>query len=245
MDIQKILIAQPQPGVNSPYAELQTKHGVQIDFIPFIRVVEQPVNDFRQQRINFLDYTAVVFTSRMAIDAYFHLSEAFRTSIPETMKYFCMTEAIALYLQKYIVYRKRKIFYGKGNISSLIESIGTKHKGERFLLALADTYKPEITNAFDKAKLNYAKAIVLSTVFCDLSELDPRAYDMLVFYSPSDVHSLKHNFPGFEQGSLRFATFGPATAAALKEAGFSACVEAPTPQAPSITQALTLYIENQ
>lgn len=243
MKIKNILISQPNPGNNSPYAELKEKYNLTIDFIPFIRVEGLSAKEFRLQKINILDHTALIFTSRAAIDTFFGLCKTMRITIPETMKYFCITEAIALYLQKYTTYRKRKIFFGKGNVPSLIEAIGTKHSGEHFLLTLSDNHKPELPKAFDKAKLKYTKAILNHTVLCDLSSIDLQNYDMLVFYSPSDVKSLLQNFPEFEQGDMLFATFGPATAKALKAAKLKACVEAPTPEAPSIIQALTQYLK--
>ncbi|MDD2538517.1 MAG: uroporphyrinogen-III synthase [Bacteroidales bacterium] len=243
MKIRNILISQPTPNGCSPYVEVKEKFGLHIDFVPFIRVEGLTAKDFRTQRVNILDHTAVVFTSRSAIDSFFHLCEELRINIPETMKYFCMTEAVAFYLQKYIVYRKRKIFFGKGNIPSLVESIGPKHKNEKFLLTLADCYKPELPLAFEKAGFKFTKAILTHTIMEDLSGLDLKKYQMLVFYSPADVRSLLENFPEFSQDGILFGTFGNATASALKEASLQSCFEAPTPEAPSIAQALTLYLE--
>lgn len=243
MKIRNILISQPTPNGCSPYVEIKEKFGLNIDFIPFIRVAGLSAKDFRIQRINILDHTAVVFTSRSAIDSFFHLSEEMRITIPETMKYFCMTEAVAFYLQKYIVYRKRKIFSGKGNIPSLVEIINPKHKNEVFLLTLADCYNPELPLAFEKAGLKFTKAILTRTIMEDLSGVDLKKYQMLVFYSPADVRSLLENFPDFKQNSVLFGTFGNATATALKEASLQACFEAPTPEAPSIARALMLYLE--
>jgi uroporphyrinogen-III synthase len=166
-----------------------------------------------------------------------------RVPIPETMKYFCISESVAFYLQKYIIYRKRKIFYGKGDITSILEVIGTKHKNERFLLALADNFKAEIPKSFEKAKLKNTRAIFYRTVNSDLSKLELNKYGMLVFYSPADIKSLQENFPDFQQEELLFATFGPATAKALKAAKYKASIEAPSPLAPSITKALELYFD--
>lgn len=243
MEIKHILISQPNPNGSSPYVEVQDKFHLNVDFIPFIKVQGVSARDFRAQRITILDHTAIVFTSRMAIDSFFHLCEELRVTVPEDMKYFCMTEAIAFYLQKYIVYRKRKISYGKGNVASLLEAIGNKHKNEKFLLAMADTFKPEFPEAFEKAGLSYTKGIFLHTVCEDLTKVDLSKYQMLVFYSPSDVKSLFENYPNFEQGDTLFATFGPATAQALKEAHLHSCFEAPTPEAPSIAKALSIYLE--
>ena len=243
MKNRNILISQPNPNGASPYAELCEKHGVSIDFFPFFRVESLTPKEFRAQKVNILDHTAVVFTARTAIDTFFHLCEEIRIAIPETMKYFCISESIAFYLQKYIIYRKRKIFFGKGDINSMLEVIGTKHKDERFLLALADNYKPEIPKSFEKAKLKSTRAILYRTVNSDLSTLNLSKYGMFVFYSPADIKSLQENFPDFQQGDLLFATFGPATAKALKVAKYKAIIEAPSPQAPSITKALELYFD--
>ena len=238
-----ILVSQPNPNGTSPFTELCDKYGIAVDFFPFFRVESLTPKEFRVQKVNILDHTAIVFTARTAIDTFFHLCEEIRISIPETMKYFCISESIAFYLQKYIIYRKRKIFYGKGDIGSILEVIGNKHKEERFLLALADNYKPEIPKSFEKAKLKSTRAILYRTVNSDLSALDIKKYGMLVFYSPADIKSLLENFPDFQQGELLFATFGPATAKALKAAKFRVTIEAPSPQAPSITKALEIYLE--
>ncbi|MCL1973526.1 MAG: uroporphyrinogen-III synthase [Bacteroidetes bacterium] len=243
MKNKHILISQPNPNGGSPYTELCEKHGFTIDFQPFFRVEGLSPKEFRAQKVTILDHTAVVFTARTAIDTFFHLCEEMRIAIPETMKYFCISESIAHYLQKYIIYRKRKIFFGKGDIASVLEAIGHKHKDERFLLALADNYKPEIPKTFEKAKLKSTRAVFYRTVNSDLTKIDLHKYDMLVFYSPADVKSLQENFPDFKQDDLMFATFGPATAKALKAAKFKVTVEAPTPEAPSITRALILYVE--
>ena len=238
-----ILISQPNPNGASPYIELGEKYDFTVDFFPFFRVESLTPKEFRAQRVNILEHSAVVFTARTAIDTFFNLCEEMRVSIPETMKYFCISESIAFYLQKYIIYRKRKIFYGKGDITSLLEVIGNKHKNERFLLALADNYKPEIPKSFEKAKLKNTRAVFYRTVNSDLSNLDLKKYGMLVFYSPADIKSLLENFPNFHQGELLFATFGPATAKALKSAKCKVAIEAPSPLAPSITKALELYFD--
>ena len=243
MKTRTILISQPNPNGASPHVELCEKYGVTIDFFPFFRVESLTPKEFRAQKVNILDHTAIVFTARTAIDTFFRLCEEIRVTIPETMKYFCISESIAFYLQKYIVYRKRKIFYGKGDIASMLEVIGNKHKEERFLLALADNYKPEIPKSFEKAKLKSTRAILYRTVNSDLSKLNLTKYGMLVFYSPADIKSLQENYPDFQQGDLMFATFGPATAKALKAAKFKATIEAPSPQAPSITKALEIYLD--
>lgn len=245
MKIKNILISQPNPNGGSPYIEIKEKFGVAIDFVPFISAQGLSAKDFRAQHISVLDHTAIVFTSRTAIDSFFHLCEEMRITVPETMKYFCMTEAIAFYLQKYIVYRKRKISYGKGTVASLIEAIGPKHKGENFLLALADNYKPDLPNAFASAGLKHTNAILHRTVSENVTALDLSKYQMIVFYSPADIKSLFENFPDFQQNDMLFVTFGTNTATALKEAHLTASIEAPTPEAPSVAKALLLYLEKE
>ncbi len=242
MAIKKILIAQPAPSGPSPYADLSAKYKLDIDFQPFVYVEGLSSKDFRAQRIDILSHTAVVFVSRIGIDHFFRLCEEMHITIPETMKYFCTTEAIALYLQKHIVYRKRKIFYGTGTIDSVIESIGSKHKGENFLLALANNTKTEIIKAFEKAKLKHTKAVFYNTVNSDLTKLDIEHYDMLVFYSNADVKSLIENFPSFKQGDMVLAAFGPSTLKAMKAAKLKVLVQAPTPEAPSMSKAMELFL---
>lgn len=243
MGIKNILISQPAPSNGSPYTDLIAKYGLNIEFQPFFKVEPVTTREFRAQKVDILEYTAIIFTSRLAIDAFFKICEDTRVSVPETMKYFCQSEAIALYLQKYIVYRKRKIFFGTGTVASIIDSIGTKHKGENFLISCTDALKPEVNKLFVKAKLKHGSAVFVKTVSCDLKELDPHKYDMLIFYSPSDVRSLQENFPDFEQKDLLFATYGPTTAKAVKTAKINIEIEAPTPQTPSIAEALNKYFE--
>lgn len=242
MAIKKVLISQPEPKGTSPYAELVSKYNMTIDFKPFFKVEGVSLRDFIAQRVNVLDYTAVVFTSRTAIDSFFKISQEQRITIPETMKYFCQSEAIAVYLQKYIVYRKRKIFFGTGTADSIIETIGTKHKAEKFLIACTDNLKPEVDRMFTKAKLEHGSAVFVRTVSNDVSSFNISDYQMIVFYSPSDVKSLFESFPEFRQDNLLFATYGPSTAKAAKAAGLELAIEAPTPQAPSIAGALLKFV---
>ena len=243
MKVKNILISQPAPQNSSPYSDIIAKFGVNVDFHPFFRVEPLSAKEFRLQKINILDFTAIVFTARTTIDAFFRLCEELRITVPETMKYFCVSEAIALYLQKHIVYRKRKIFFGNGTAASIIESIGQKHKEENFLLATADSNKADLHKLFVKAKLKHDSAVFIKTINSDLSQLDLKKYQIVVFYSPSDVNSLQENFPEFEQKDLMIATFGPATAKAVKAAGLETTIAAPTPEAPSIAKALTLFLE--
>ena len=230
----------------SPYSALSEKFGVQIDFHPFFLIEPLTSREFRTQRINILDYTAIVFSARHTIDAFFHLCEELRVKVPETMKYFCTTEAVAMYLQKHIVFRKRKIFYGTGTPDSVLALIGPKHKGEKFLITTADNGNNEaITRLFDKAGLAWTTAVFVKSVSQDLSGLDLASYDMAVFYNPSDVKSLQENFPGFQPGGLKFVTYGRHIVTAMEEAGLPIAIKAPTPEAPSVAKALDLYLESQ
>jgi uroporphyrinogen-III synthase len=242
MTIKRILIAQPAPNGASPYAELALKHKLEVDFQPFVYVEGISLKEFRSQRVDILTHTAIVFVSRTGVDHFFSLCEELRITVPETMKYFCMTETIALYLQKYIVYRKRKIFFGNGTIESIISSIGTKHKGENFMLALANNSKPEFAKTFEKAKIKHTKSVLYRTLDSDLTKIDLSRYQMLVLYSSADVKSLMNNFPSFQQDEMMLAAFGPATLKALKTAKLKAVVQAPTPEAPSMTKALELFL---
>ena len=244
MKIKTILVSQPEPkNDKSPYSELADKNNLKIDFRPFIKVDGVSAKDFRQLRIDILAHTGVIFTSRTAIDHFFRICEELRLSVPDTMKYFCISEATALYLQKYIVYRKRKIFYGDGKFGDLMGTI-KKHKDEKFLVPLSDTHKEEIPKKLEQARIKYTKAIMYCTVSADLSDLSDVNYDMLVFYSPSGIKSLLENFPDFEQNTTQIATFGPKTAKAVKDAGLKVNVKAPTKDAPSMTMAIDQFISN-
>lgn len=244
MEIKRVLISQPEPSGASPYTDLISKWGLTIDFRPFFRVEGVSVRDFVAQRVTILDYTAIVFTSRMAIDAFFRICEQTRVSVPETMKYFCQSEAIAVYLQKYIVYRKRKIFFGSGTVESMVQAIGTKHKGEHFLIACTDSLKPDVQKLFTKEKLKHGSAVFVRTVSNDLHEIDLHSYQIVAFYSPSDVRSLQESYPDFKQDGIIFATYGPSTARAMDEAGLQVEIKAPSPNAPSIAEALSNYLES-
>lgn len=242
MRIRKILVSQPEPNPgNSPYNDLAVKHNLKIDFRQFIQVEGVPAKDFRKDRIQILDHTAVIFTSRTAIDHFFRIAQESRLTIPDTMKYFCISEATAFYLQKYIVYRKRKIFYANGKFSDLIDVL-LKHKDDKFLIPLSDVHKDEIPDLLEKAKISVTEAIMYRTVSSDLSDLKDVNYDMLVFFSPSGIKSLRENFPDFEQNDTKIATFGPGTAQAVRDAGLRLDVEAPIPEAPSMPAALERFI---
>lgn len=245
MTVNKILISQKEPTNNSPYVSLTEKYGVEIDFKPFFSIEPLSSREFRAQRINFLDFTAVVFSSRHAIDAYFLMADDLRIKIPETMKYFCTTEAVAMYLQKHIVFRKRKIFFGNGTPQSVIDLIGTKHKDEKFLITMSDNAKPEaITRLFDGKGLDYTTVVLIKPVSNDLKEIDPASYDMIVFYNPSDVKSLYENFPEFKQGDIRFISYGRSIVKAMEEAGLQIAVKAPSPEYRSVAEAIESYLKD-
>ena len=241
--VKKILVSQPQPSSpKSPYFDLVTKYGVELNFRPFIKVDGLTAKEFRQQHVNILDYTAVIFTSRHAIDRFFQLCKEMRLTVPEDMKYFCITETVALYIQKYVQYRKRKVFFGQtGKISDVLPSM-VKHKTEKYLVPLSDVHNDEIANMMESKKLVHKECTMYRTVSNDFTPDEAFDYDMLVFFSPSGISSLKKNFPDFEQKDIAIATFGPATAKAAKEAGLRVDVEAPSPQFPSITAALDDFI---
>ena len=243
MKIKKILVSQPKPETaKSPYFDLAEKTAVQVDFRPFIQVEGVSSKEFRQTRIQILDHTAVIFTSRTAIDHFFRICQELRITVPDTMKYFCISEATAFYLQKYIVYRKRKIFYGNGAFSDLVE-VMKKHKDDKFLVPLSHIHKQEIPTLLDKGGYKYTKAILYRTVSSDLSDLKDVNYDILVFFSPSGIKSLKQNFPDFQQNDTKIACFGPTTATAVRDAGLRLDIEAPTAKAPSMTMALEQFIK--
>lgn len=246
MKIANILISQPAPQNSSPYTELQSKYKVNIDFMPFFKVEPLSAKEFRAQKINILDFTAIVFTAKTTIDAFFKLCEELRITVPETMKYFCNSEATAVYLQKHIVFRKRKIFYGNGTTASILDLIGSKHKDENFLIAAtADNLKGDLHKLFSKTKYKFESAAFVKIIYSDLKEVDLNKYQIAVFYSPSDVKSLQDNFPEFEQKELQIATFGPAVAKAVSAAGLTANITAPTPEAPSIAKALMLHLQKE
>ncbi len=246
MKIKKVLVSQPKPASEkSPYYDIAQKYGVKIDFRPFIKVESLPAKEFRQQKVSILDHGAVLFTSRHAIDHFFNLCTELRVTIPETMKYFCITEAVALYIQKYVQYRKRKIFFGNtGKIDDLIPSI-LKHSGEKYFVPVSDVHNDEIKNLLDKHKIVHTEAVMYRTVSNDFTEGEDFDYDMLVFFSPSGITSLIKNFPDFEQKDIAIGCFGPTTAKAVREAGFRLDLEAPTVEAPSMTAALDMFIKER
>lgn len=244
MEIKKILVSQPKPSSDkSPYYDIASKYGVEIVFRPFIKVESVSAKEFRQQKVSILEHTAVVFTSRHAIDHFFHLCGELRVTIPETMKYFCVTESVALYIQKYVQYRKRKVFFGAtGKIEDLLPSM-IKHKGEKYLVPMSDVHTDETKTLLDKAKLQHTETVMYRTVSNDFTPEEKFDYDMLIFFTPAGVAALKKNFPDFQQGDIAIGCFGPATAKAARDAGLRLDVEAPTAEAPSMTGALELFLK--
>ena len=246
LNIKRLLVSQPKPtSEKSPYFDLAEKYGVEIEFRPFIKVEPLTSKEFRQQRISILDYSAVVFTARTGIDHFFRLCEELRVTIPETMKYFCMSESIAVYLQKYIVYRKRKIFFGaSGKLDDLITIIA-KHPKEKYLVPVSDVHKDDLRLKLEAKKIDFTEAVMYRTVSNDFKADESFDYDMLVFFSPAGISSLLKNFPNFNQKVIRIGCFGPTTAKAVKDAGLRLDVEAPTPEAPSMTAALEQYLKKE
>jgi uroporphyrinogen-III synthase len=243
--VKKVLVSQPKPSTEkSPYYDIAEKYGVQIEFRPFIKVEPVCAKEFRTQRIHILEYSAVIFTSKTAIDHFFRLAEELRIQIPEMMKYFCLTEAVAVYLQKYIIYRKRKIFFpASGKMEDLMTPI-IKHNKETFLMPVTDVHKEDLTRLLDEKKIRYTKAIMYRTVSNDFGPDEKFDYDVLLFFSPSGISSLMKNFPNFDQNGTAIGTFGPTTAKAAKDAGLRLDIEAPNPDAPSMTAALENYLKN-
>ncbi len=242
--IKKVLVSQPQPSTEkSPYFDIAEKFGVDIVFRPFIKVEPLTAKEFRAQRVNILDHTAVIFTAKAAIDYFFKLCEEMRVQIPETMKYFCVTESIAVYLQKYIVYRKRKIFFSQaGKVEDLMTPIN-KHNKETFLVPVSDVHKDDLIHLLEAKKIKHTKAIMYRTVSNDFTPEEKFDYDLLLFFSPAGIASLLKNFPDFEQNDIVIGCFGPTTAKAVKEAGLRLDIEAPNEQAPSMTAALENYLK--
>lgn len=243
--IKKILVSQPKPSSEkSPYYDIATKFDVELVFRPFIKVEGITAKDFRAQKVNILDYTAIVFTSRHAIDHFFTLAKELRVAIPEDMKYFCVTETISLYIQKYVQYRKRKVFFGStGKIDDLIPTMA-KHKTEKYLIPMSDVHNDSVARMLDAKKLQHKECVMYRTVSNDFTaeEVKDFDYDMLIFFSPAGIESLTKNFPSFEQGDIAIATFGPATAKAVKDAGLRLDLEAPSEKYPSMTSALQQYL---
>ena len=246
--IKKILVSQPKPtSEKSPYFDIAQRLGVELVFRPFIKVEGISAREFRAQKVSILDHTAVVFTSRHAIDHFFTLAKELRVTIPEDMKYFCVTETIALYIQKYVQYRKRKVFFGNtGRVDDLLPTM-VKHKTEKYLVPMSDVHTDSLARLLDSKKLQHTECVMYKTVSNDFTqeEIDNFDYDMLIFFSPSGIEALMKNFPDFNQGNIAIGTFGPATAKAVTDAGLRLDLEAPTDKYPSMTGALQHFLLTQ
>ena len=242
MKVKTILVSQPEPKVeNSPYFELQQKHKVKIDFRPFIHVEGVSAKDVRLQKIDFNNYTAIILTSKNSVDHFFRVAEEMRYKVPEDLKYFCQSEAVAFYLQKYVVYRKRKIYVGQKDFADM-SSLFKKYKDEKFLLPASDQLNADIPQTLNGLKVDWTVATLYKTVMSDLSDLADVYYDVLAFFSPTGIKSLFMNFPGFEQNNTRIAVFGSTTQKEALDHGLRVDIMAPSPEAPSMTMALEKYI---
>ncbi len=243
MKVKTILVSQPAPKAKqSPYFDLMDKQKVKIDFRSFIHVEGESARSVRNQKIDLLEFTAVIFTSRTAIDNYFRIADEMRITIPDSMKYFCLSEAVAYYLQKYVVYRKRKIYVGTRTFEELLPLI-KKHKDEKYILPCSDKVKPSMLRYLDDVGVEWKRAILYKTVVSDLSDLQDVYYDVLVFFSPSGIKSLFENFPGYKQNGTRIAVFGNSTVKAAEDAGLQIDIAAPSKENPSMTMALERYIK--
>jgi uroporphyrinogen-III synthase len=240
--VKSILVSQPEPqNGHSPYDNLKSKYDIKIDFRPFIQIEPVSLKEFRSQKIDILNHSAIIFTSRNAVDHLFELAAQMKIEMPADMKYFCISEQTSNYLQKYIVIRKRKIFTGSKTAMDLIEIL-KKHKNEKFLFPCSNIRKNDIPNFLDENEYDFSEAVIYRTIASDLSDLAEVNYDVIAFFSPSGIKSLFHNFPDFKQNNTRIAAFGPTTAKAVKDAGLILDIQAPHPSAPSMTGALEMYI---
>jgi uroporphyrinogen-III synthase len=242
MKVKTILVSQPEPKMeNSPYSKLIDKEKIKVDFRPFIHVEGVEAKNVRQQKIDPKNFTAIILTSRNAVDHFFRIAEEMRFKVPDSMKYFCQSEAVAYYLQKYVVYRKRKIYVGKRQFSELVPLI-KKYKDESFLLPSSDALKQDVPDQLDALGISWKRGVFYKTVISDLSDLRDVYYDILVFFSPSGIESLLQNFPDFTQNDTRIAVFGNSTVDAATDAGLRIDIKAPTPETPSMTMALRKYV---
>lgn len=242
--IKKVLITQPKPeGDKSPYFDLARKHDIELHFHPFIIVEGIPSKEFRKQKIDIANYTAVVFTSRNAIDHFFRICEEIKVNISQDTKYFCITEAVALYLQKFILYRKRKVFYGADGTNKSLFDVINKHKdNEKFLYPCSQSFDSEITNWLKAHNCEYATPVMYRIISNDIKEVMSKGFDVICFFTPGGVKSLIENFPGYKQNGMRIGAFGANTFKAVEEAGLTLDIKAPQPMAPSMVSALELYL---
>ena len=242
--VKNILISQPKPkSEKSPYFDLAAKYHLSLNFYPFIKVERVSTKEFRQQRINILDFTAIIFTSRTAVDNFFSICEDLKIVVPDSMKYFCISETVALYLQKYIVYRKRKIFFSQTGKIKGLNNFFTKHSKEKFLFPVPEEHNDDVSPILDEKKLDYTKSVMYRTVSNDFPDNEKMEYDMIIFFSPLGIQSLVKNFPEFVQGDIAIGCFGSTTAKAVEEAGMRLDCEAPQPQYPSMTAALDAFLK--
>ncbi|TVQ06593.1 MAG: uroporphyrinogen-III synthase [Bacteroidetes bacterium] len=245
MKIKNVLISQPQPeNDKSPYSDLARQFNLNITFRKLIKIERIDNKEFRKLRINILDFTAIIFTSKHAADHFFSLCEELRVTIPETMKYFCVSEAIALYLQKYVQYRKRKIFFGKNKFPELLDLI-KKQKNEKYFFPCAFNHNSDIPELLISNKINHFTVPIYETVSDDVDDIDISSYQMIVLFSPFGIESIRKNFPDYKQEDTVIAAFGASTVKAIEEAGFTVQIKAPTSEAPSMTMAIELYLQNK
>lgn len=243
MKVKTILVSQPEPKTEaSPYNELEQKFGVKVDFLPFSHVEGVDASVVRKQKIDLKNYTALILNSKNSVDHYFRIAEEMRYKVPDTMKYFCQTETIAYYLQKYVVYRKRKIYIGGKTFDDVVKVI-KKHRTETFLMPTSDSLRPEISASLNELGVKWERVVLYNNMYSDLSELKDKKYDVLAFFTPAGLKSLYHNFPDFQQGEVRIATFGVSTCREAEACGLKVDIQAPTPQAPSMAMALQEYIK--
>ena len=244
--IKKILVSQPKPtSEKSPYFEIEAKENVKFTFHPFIKIEGLSAREFRQQKIQILDYSAIVFNSRHAIDFFFTLCKELRVTLPEDMKYFGISETVALYIQKYIQYRKRKVFFGSTGKWPELVTVMAKHKTEKYLVPLSDVHNDDVAQMLNAKKLNHKECVMYRTISNDFPANESFDFDMVVLFTPAGVESLLKNFPSFDQGSTRLACFGPATKKAMEDAGLRCDLSAPTPEARSMTAAIEMYLANE
>ena len=242
MKVKSILVSQPEPKAeNSPYSQIIENHNVKVDFVPFIKVEGMTAKDIRMQKIDLTKFSAIILTSRKSVDHYFRIAEEMRFKVPDTMKYFCQSEAIAFYLQKYITYRKRKIYVGKKEFSELLPIL-KKYKDENFLLPGSESPQPEANADLNDLKIKWERVVFYRTVYCDISAIKNNKYDILTFFSPAGIEALFKSFPDFSQKKTKIAVYGDATLKAAEEAGLVIDIKAPSPESPSMTVALDHYI---
>ncbi len=246
MKIKKILISQPKPELErSPYFEIAKNFGVEIEFRPFVQVEGIPAKEFRKHRVDILSYTAVIMTSKNAVDHFFRVCNEMRIIVPETMKYFCISETTAYYLQKYIQFRKRKIFFSNHSYADLVDIIRKKHKDDKYILPMSDAPNEEYTSLLDRDGIKYVKAPLYRAVFSDIKDINFGEYDMLVLFSSAGINSIYNSFPEYKQNETVIAAFGEQTAKAVTGAGLKLHVVAPQPNSPSMASAMDLYLRGE